>query len=266
MTRSRIYLWMQTLACILLAVLLCAAAVSIFREGSARKAENPRESIYTREIAAEKLAPVAPLFFASVGLLIAGAMLGIKDENAGKPVRDPEPGRDLMVSRVPVPSDDMKKERRRQKNVRLAGLAVFALCMIPLALYLINPAHFPEQDLEGMFHGLLRVFIPWTAVGIGALAVTSVMREKSIVRETEAAKVRLKEEAAAADPGQAEQVKEAGQTTAGSHTTKTGHLKTVQVMTAVLALILIIAGIINLSARDVLYKAITICTECIGFG
>ncbi|MBQ6373294.1 MAG: thioredoxin [Clostridia bacterium] len=32
------------------------------------------------------------------------------------------------------------------------------------------------------------------------------------------------------------------------------------------AVVLIIAGIFNGSARDVLYKAITICTECVGLG
>ena len=41
-----------------------------------------------------------------------------------------------------------------------------------------------------------------------------------------------------------------------------------QIRTALIttALILIIAGIVNGSARDVLVKAITICTECIGLG
>ena len=234
MTRSRLHLWMQTLVCILLAALLCASAVSIFREGSARRAEDPQESIYTREIVAEKLTPVAPLFLASVGLLIAGAVLGVKDDHAGRPVRDPEPGRNLVVPRAKAPSGDMEKERRRQKKLRLIGWGVFALCMVPIAVYLIDPSHFPEQDPEGMFRALLQVCIPWTASGIGALAVTSVMGEKQI--------------------------------RTGGHTTEAPHLKTVQVMMAGLAVILIIAGILNLSARDVLYKAITICSECIGLG
>ncbi|MBO4837186.1 MAG: thioredoxin [Clostridia bacterium] len=33
-----------------------------------------------------------------------------------------------------------------------------------------------------------------------------------------------------------------------------------------LSLILILSGILNGSARDVLIKAITICSECIGLG
>ena len=39
-----------------------------------------------------------------------------------------------------------------------------------------------------------------------------------------------------------------------------------QIVLITAGVVLIIAGIINQSARDVLYKAITICTECIGLG
>ena len=34
----------------------------------------------------------------------------------------------------------------------------------------------------------------------------------------------------------------------------------------VAAVVLILAGVFNGSARDVLYKAITICSECVGLG
>ena len=59
MTRVRIYLILQTVLCVLLVILLSVTAVTIYREGVAWKAERPLESIYTREIAAEKFAPIA---------------------------------------------------------------------------------------------------------------------------------------------------------------------------------------------------------------
>ncbi len=40
----------------------------------------------------------------------------------------------------------------------------------------------------------------------------------------------------------------------------------VQAVLVVAAVALIVAGVLNGSARDVLYKAITICTECVGLG
>ena len=254
MTRNKLYLALQAAVCITLVVLLSLSAISIYREGSARKAEHPMESVYTPGEVAERFAPIAPLFFASLGLLIAGLVLGAKDENADKPVTDAELNRDLVIARVAQPSEAMLTEQRAQRRLAWIGWAVFALCMVPILIYLTNPAHFPEADLEGMFFSLLKVFLPWTAVGLGALAVTSILQEKSVLRETEATQEQLKAEKAAgiaAAPGSVDMPK-----------------KTVlpQVVVIVAAVILIIAGVFNGSARDVLYKAITICTECVGLG
>ena len=254
MTKGKWYLALQAVVCVALVALMAVSAVGIYREGSARKAEHPMESVYTSEAVAEKFAPIAPLFFAGVGLLIAGLVLGIKDESAEKPTRDAEINRDLVVARVARPSDAMRKERAAQKRLTWIGRGAFALCMVPIAIYISNPAHFPEADAEGMFHGLIRVFLPWTAVGLGALAVTNLLREKSVLRETEAAQARVKEEKAqgiAPEPKTAIQPKRKG---------------AIQAILVVAAIALIIVGMLNGSARDVLYKAITICTECVGLG
>ena len=82
----------------------------------------------------------------------------------------------------------------------------------------------------------------------------AVLREKSLLGETEAAQARMKEEKA---QGIAPEPKAAG---------KPGKNGILQAVIAVVAVILIIAGAFNGSARDVLYKAITICTECVGLG
>ena len=55
MTERKAYLILQSALCILLVILLAASAVTIYREGKARKAENPMEWVYSREVAAEKL-------------------------------------------------------------------------------------------------------------------------------------------------------------------------------------------------------------------
>ena len=254
MTKSKLYLALQAVVCIALVALLSVSAVGICQEGAARKTEHPMESIYTPENVAKKFAPIAPLLFAGIGLLIAGLVLDVKDENAEKPVKDAELSRDLMVSRVAQPSADMIAEQRRQRRLLWIGWGAFTLCMVPILVYLLNPAHFPEADLEDMFFSLLRVFLPWTAAGLGALALTSIPREKSILRETQAAQARLKEEKAAglsAAPGSADPPKRTA---------------VLQAVIIVVAVVLIIAGAFNGSALDVLCKAITICTECVGLG
>ena len=254
MTRSKLYLALQAVVCIALVVLLSLSAISIYREGSARKAEHPMESVYTPGEVAERFAPIAPLLFAGLGLLVAGLVLGVKDENAEKPVKDAALNRDLVVERVAQPSEAMLTERRAQKRLAWIGWTVFALCMVPILIYIMNPAHFPEADLEGMFFSLLKVFLPWTAVGLGALAVTSVLREKSVLRETQAAQEQLKAE------------KASGVATTPKPVEPPRKTAIPQAILIAVAVILIIAGVFNGSARDVLYKAITICTECVGLG
>lgn len=88
MTGKRIYLIAQSVACAALAAMLILAAIGICREGLARRAENPTESVYTPEIVAEKLAPIAPLFFLFAGMSVAGLALGVRgDDKEGQAVR-----------------------------------------------------------------------------------------------------------------------------------------------------------------------------------
>ena len=254
MSRGKIFLILQTAVCISLAALLALAAVSLFREGSARRAEHPLESIYSPAAAAAGFAPIAPLFFISLGLLTAGLLLGVRDERAGKPVPDAEISRDLSAARITALPDAMKRERRIQKRLTLAGWVLFALCMIPTAVYLTNPAHFPQDNPEGMIAGLIRVLLPWTAAGLGALAVTNILRDRSLRRETEAARALPESKTPHPLP-------------AGPDKTGTGRRKNaVRLSLIFLAMVFIVLGAANGSALDVLIKAITICSECIGLG
>ena len=80
MKKRKIYQIILAAVSILLAALLCASAVSVYLEGSARRAENPLENIYTREIAAEKLTLIAPVFLLFIILLFAGLLPGLRKE------------------------------------------------------------------------------------------------------------------------------------------------------------------------------------------
>lgn len=254
MSRSKVFLILQAIVCALLVVLMSLSAIDIYRDGVARKAVDPRANTYTRQITSERFAPIAPLFFLGIGLMVAGLVLGIRDEGADKPVKDAELTRDLTAARVSSPSDAMRREQRAQRRLKIIGWGAFALCMVPIALYLSRAEHFPLEDLEGMFAGLIRVFLPWTAVGLGALAVTSVLTEKSVLRETEAAQAQMKAERAQGIKLEAKAAQPKRSPVA------------LQVACALVAVALIVMGVFNQSAKDVLIKAITICTECVGLG
>ena len=257
MNRTRIILIVQSVLCVLLAVLLAAAAFGIYRQGLAAKAADPLIWIFTREKASAALVPVWPLLALSLVLTAVGLFLDVHDRNAGKPVKDTEILRNLTVSRVFAESAAMKTERTREKRLLWTGRAAFALCMVPVLLYVTNAGHFPNGELEPVFLALIGHVLPWTAMGLAALMITSVLAEKSLLREIEAAKEQIRVEK---NSGMSQETKK--------EETKplTRNIRMLRTALLILAIVLIIAGVFNGSSRDVFGKAVKICTECVGLG
>ena len=135
--KNRGYLILQTLACILLALFLSFSAVSVFRDGAARRAENPTEAIYTREIAENRLAAAAPLFFFSAGLFTAGLLLHIKGESFRKPAEKTDAGRDSAQSRRLREAARMEPQTRR-KGTGILQAAVLIAAIAFLILGILN--------------------------------------------------------------------------------------------------------------------------------
>ena len=80
MKNAGLFLIIQSILYILLAGLLIAAVVGIYRDGAALRAEDPLAAIFSREIAAKALRKIAPVFFGTVGITVAGLILGVKRE------------------------------------------------------------------------------------------------------------------------------------------------------------------------------------------
>ena len=256
MNKKKIFLIAQSLLCAALVALLILAALGIWREGLALKAADPLSWIYTRDKAAAALGPVLPLLILGLVMTAVGLVLGIRDENAEKPVPDTECLRDLTVSRVASASADMQAERAKQKKLLCGGWAVFALCMVPVLLYITNGSHFPNGDLEPVFLALVGHVLPWAAIGLAALMVSTVLQEKSMRREIEAAKAQIKLEKSTGVQPETERKEEKTR----------ANVRLLRIALLVLAAVLIAAGVFNGSARDVFGKAVKICTECVGLG
>ena len=264
MAKNRLYMIVQSALILLLVIMLSSAAIRIFLEGDAiQRGGDLFYWIYTRDRVAERFAPIAPLLFAAIGMTVAGWLLGVKDENAEKPVQDTQIARDLVCARVQSPSEAMRRERATQKKLLWGGWIAFALCMVPVALYCLNGAHFdhPHEGTDGEFLNMMRVFIPWVSVGFGCLCVSAALRSRSERRETDAAKAQMEAERAAGVRAEArplpcravEQVPAKG-------------VVVIRWVALALAVALIIAGIKNGGMADVLAKATAICMECVGLG
>ena len=140
--------------------------------------------------------------------------------------------------------------------------------MIPILLYVTNGAHFAQTDPEGLDRNLIalvRFTAPWVIAALLCLIVSAVLREKSMQRETEAAQARAKTEKEAGIVKDPEAVKaDAGIYNTAPETAKRRVL--VRRILMVAAILFIVMGIFNGSMKDVLVKAIRICTECVGLG
>lgn len=279
MTKNKIFLWIQTALCALIAILLAVAAVRIFLDGSAYQAAgHPSEWIYTRKKVTAALMPILPLFLLSFAMTVYSLVKDIKDEEADKPVQDVERARDLVCARVAQPSEEMAKERALQKKLQLGGWIGFAVCMIPILLYITNGAHFALTDAEGLDHSIVSMIayvVPWTVLGLACLIVTTVLQGKSMQRETEAASARMKEAAAAkaaqAASADAPAAKAPAAVKAGAPLYNTSPETArrrilIRRVLLVAAVIFVVLGVQNGSMKDVLVKAIRICTECVGLG
>ena len=85
MKNVRLFLIIQSILYVLLALVMITAVIGIYREGAALRADDPLAAIFTREIAVKAFCAIAPLLFAVVGMAAAGLILGVRDENSLKP-------------------------------------------------------------------------------------------------------------------------------------------------------------------------------------
>ena len=131
MTRKKVFLACQSLLCALTAGMLAAGAISLYCDGAARQAEGDLFCyMFTRERAWTKLQPVFPVFFCALGLSAAGWILGIRDENADRPVGDEKLLRDLGGLRERAVH---QQADRKTAVLRTAVLAV-ALALIVIGI------------------------------------------------------------------------------------------------------------------------------------
>lgn len=79
-----------------MAGLLAAGALCLYFDGAAKQAGGDLfYYMFTRERAGTWLLPALPVMFCAFGMTVAGLILGIKDENEDKPVREEKLLRDL---------------------------------------------------------------------------------------------------------------------------------------------------------------------------
>ena len=133
MSRKKVFLIIQSVLCVLTAVLLAAAALRLYFDGAAKQAEGDLfYYMFTRERVGEKLLPILPVLLITLGMGIAGWILGVKDEKAERPVRD---GRLL---RDPDSIREKAVHQQADRKTAILRTAVLAAALILILLGILN--------------------------------------------------------------------------------------------------------------------------------
>ena len=133
MTRKRVFLIVQSVLCALAAGLLAAAALRLYFEGAAKQAEGALfDYMFTREKVGAKLLPVLPFLFCALGMTVFGWILGIKDENAEKPVRDEKLLRSLGCFQ------EKAVHRQADRKTRILRTVVLVAALVLIGLGILN--------------------------------------------------------------------------------------------------------------------------------
>lgn len=177
-------------------------------------------------------------------------------------------------------TDAMRAEERRRRMARGACAGICAVCSVMAARYLANPAHFASRELESVIGRMLWHIAPWIFVGFACAILCECVRGRSFRREIDLAARSVKRasvENARTDSGVPRERKTYSGEEASIENARTGSgepcerkarpAKTAaRVVAFALAVGLLALGAANGGMRDVLVKAINICTECIGLG
>ena len=133
MTRKDLFMTVQAVLCAVIAALLAAGALSLYFDGAAKQAEGDLfYNTFTRERAIGKLLPVFPLFCCAVGLTIAGTILGIRDENETKPVKNEKLLRDIGSIR------ERAVHQQADRKTVILRTAVLTAAVILIVLGILN--------------------------------------------------------------------------------------------------------------------------------
>lgn len=208
--------------------------------------------IYTREDVMSRLDSVSVPLAACAGAVILAIVLhaAVPHQPDAFTGMTPENRLRLLKSRVTsLPEAAQKEERLRSGLTLISGAVMVGLCGYCL-FYLLNRESFPEWNrvrLDLVMGTMLLHIVPPSAFALLLGIALSFVRKASAEREIVILQGLPKTDSAVS-------------LKAPKNTNR------VRVILYVAAVAFILLGVMNGGLRDVLYKAINICTECIGLG
>ena len=148
----------------------------------------------------------------------------------------------------------IKKEKKKRKIAKIINIAILVLCSIMGILYMVNIKHFDsEGNLIAQAIQMSVHLLPWCIISLISLVVCTIYEEYSANTSIELIKKIIKSK---------------GKKTAVYYDDRRKKLAINIARGAIIlvAVVFIIVGCFDGGVKDVLRKAVNICTECIGLG
>lgn len=205
---------------------------------------------------------IAILAYACIAIAVGGIILGLvmpADEKKAPALRDARMAMEKAKAKAGVLNEEtsnaVKKEEKYRLILRIGTAVLFVALMIYPAVYYLDGSHFTITALNEDIRNAVCIALIPALIGLMLCFVCSILETKSISRETD-----LYKNAFAQAKGNTPSVPPAEQTK------KVVPLALIRGIVFAVAVCLIVLGIQNGGMKDVLDKAIAICTECIGLG
>lgn len=224
--------------------------------------------IYSREIVGDRLLKLAiPIIFL-IAAIIFGAIFPLYQVKAK---RQPEDTLKKLRNKIPQSGEGQfsaaraayKKATIVKLVAWLVALAVALTAAIVTLVYLVNTANFAGEEITEEIFAMVRNILPWLAASLGAAVAATVVCGVFANKQVAAAKTMIK----TGDKSTCVQKQEPKFISfIKALVDKPAFVWAVRGALFVIAVVFIVLGIVNGGAKDVLIKAINICTECIGLG
>ena len=221
------------------------------------------EATFTREICGEYILQILPVIIIWIIVIIVSYFYFYKRNISSKEVAKITNITKLknLENICPEYSEELKneynllnKEKKKRKIFLIINFVVLLICSIMGLCYLLNTKHFKSSgDLTKQAIDMSVHLLPWAIISFGVLIGYAIYEEYSAKKSIEIIKGIIKSN------GKKENFYY-------ENKGEKNNILIARISITSIAVILIIVGVINGGAYDVLQKAINICTECIGLG
>lgn len=224
--------------------------------------------IFTREIVVKRLRDfIAPLVILIVAIA-AGVIFPLTEKRAKLPSENTAK---LLASKLPSEGEGAEYNAALARYNKLNKLrmvlwcvvgAILLGCTIATLVYMLDTAHFLSENITAEMLALVTNVLPWIVAAFVTLIVATILSNVIATKRVAEIKTLIKlGNGQTATPKQTQFV-----TTLRKLLSNNITLWVVRGVVLVVAVAFIVLGVLNGGARDVLIKAINICTECIGLG